>query len=75
MARVVVASIANATGERCVDIFRRDDGSYGFGEWRRDVEDLRWHAIGGGTDEAFDSEAAARNAACRHVAWFGGRDS
>ena len=33
---VVVDSIENFERDRCVDIFRRPDGSYGFEEFRRD---------------------------------------
>ena len=36
---VVVDSIENFERDRCVDIFRRPDGSYGFEEFRRDPED------------------------------------
>ncbi|MEO0764321.1 MAG: hypothetical protein AAFZ09_21380, partial [Pseudomonadota bacterium] len=34
-------------GGRCVDLFRRPDGTHGFEEYRRDPEDPRgWYAIG-----------------------------
>lgn len=36
---VVLASIENAESDRCVDVFRRPDGSFGFEEFRRDPED------------------------------------
>ena len=35
----VLDSIENATHDRCVDLFRRPGDSYGFEEFRRDVED------------------------------------
>jgi hypothetical protein len=39
----VFVSIENAEHDRCVDIFLRADGSYGFEELRRDFEDGgRW---------------------------------
>ena len=36
---VVLESIENAEHDRCVDLFRRPDGSFGFEAFRRDVED------------------------------------
>ena len=36
---VVLASIESAQADRCVDVFRRPDDSFGFEEFRRDVED------------------------------------
>ncbi len=34
-----VDSIADADARRCVDILLRDDGTFGFKEFRRDPED------------------------------------
>ena len=43
---VVLKSIEDEYGLRCVDIFRRDDGSFGFKEFRRDPEDGgRWTLV------------------------------
>ena len=36
---IVFASIENNEHDRCVDIFARPDGKFGFEEFRRDVED------------------------------------
>jgi hypothetical protein len=36
--RVVLTSLENSHGDRCVDLFRRPDASFGFEEFRRDVE-------------------------------------
>ena len=36
---LVFASIENPQHDRCVDLFRRPDGTYGFEEFRRDPED------------------------------------
>ena len=45
---LVIKSIEIEDGLRCVDVFRRGDGSYGFEEYRRDPEDRRgWYATGG----------------------------
>jgi hypothetical protein len=37
----VVASFNSPAGDHCVDIFLRDDGTFGFEEYRRDPEDMR----------------------------------
>ena len=70
-ANKVLRSINNQGADRCVDIFRRPDGSVGFEEFRRDVEDARgWFAIGGHSHRAFAGEAEALAAALTAVAWL-----
>jgi len=69
---VVLASYENADANRCVDLFQRADGSFGFEEFRRDPEDGgAWtrtgrfgHGVYASRDDAF---AAARLG----VAWLG----
>ena len=42
----VFVSVENFEHDRCVDIFSRPDGSYGFEEFRRDIEDSgQWTPI------------------------------
>jgi hypothetical protein len=62
----------NQDGEtRCVDIFVRPDGSYGFEEYRRDPEDGRgWFAIGASSTRVFANAEAARAAALNSVPWL-----
>jgi hypothetical protein len=68
---LVVRSVNNADANRCVDVFRRPDGSYGFEEFRRDAEDGRgWFPIGGHKEVRWDSEAAAWTAALERVTWL-----
>ncbi|MFM9846963.1 MAG: hypothetical protein ACKVP3_07365 [Hyphomicrobiaceae bacterium] len=68
---LVVKSINAAGDDRCVDIFRRPDDTFGFEEYRRDVEDQRgWFAIGFYSSKPFDSEAAAQAAALAAVSWL-----
>lgn len=44
---LVIEATETPEGDRCVDVFCRADGTFGFAEYRRDVEDLRgWFAIG-----------------------------
>jgi hypothetical protein len=62
----------NAPGEsRCVDVFRRPDGRFGFEEYRRDSEDARgWFPVGFFGDQVFDNEEAALREARARVGWL-----
>jgi hypothetical protein len=62
----------NMEGElRCVDVFQRNDGTYGFEEYRRDPEDGRgWFAIGYFGNDRFCSSSDALAEAQRRVLWL-----
>ena len=67
----VLQSIETPDGGRCVDLFVRPDGSFGFEEYRRDAEDGRgWFPVGFFGDERFDSEREAREKALSTVPWL-----
>ena len=67
----VVTSFNNAASDRCVDIFVRSDGSYGFEEYRRDAEDLRgWFSLRRFGSAVFSSEAEALHQARATVEWM-----
>jgi len=69
---VVFNSIENDEHDRCVDLFRRPDGTFGFEEFRRDVEDLgAWTPVAYHSAVAYASDAAALAAANRAVVWLG----
>lgn len=69
----VVTSVNNDEGNRCVDVFQRADGSYGFEEYRRDVESREgWFPIGGHAGGVFASADEAQGAAWTRVSWLGG---
>lgn len=69
----VVDSVENGEHDRCVDFFRRPDGSYGFEEFRRDVEDCgKWTPVAFFSHAAWGSREAAQDAAVRAVAWLAG---
>lgn len=69
--RIVVLSINSDDQSRCVDIFRRADGGYGFEEFRRDPEDPRgWFPIGGYARLVFAGKDAARDEAAARIDWF-----
>jgi hypothetical protein len=68
---VVVDSIESFEADRCVDIFRRPEGTYGFEEFRRDVEDGgRWTPTAYYSLKAFPGEIEARAAAASAVRWL-----
>jgi hypothetical protein len=67
----VVASPSTLAVDRCVDIFRRPDGTFGFEEFRRDPEDLgSWTPIAYYSGRQFANEAEAIAAARDAVAWL-----
>jgi hypothetical protein len=67
----VLRSIETGDGGRCVDIFVRADGTFGFEEYRRDIEDGRgWFLIGHYSQGIHASQDAALAAALLKVAWL-----
>jgi hypothetical protein len=67
----VLRSIETDDGGRCVDIFVRPDGTFGFEEYRRDVEDTRgWQPIGYHASKSFMDAEEAYAGALKTVAWL-----
>jgi hypothetical protein len=67
----ILRSINDEGAGRCVDVFVRPDGTVGFEEYRRDVEDCRgWFPIGGHSARIFVDENAALKAAIVVVPWL-----
>jgi hypothetical protein len=67
----VFVSVENLEHDRCVDIFSRPDGSYGFEEFRRDAEDGgQWTAVQYYSGVAYGSPAEALDTAERCVPWL-----
>jgi hypothetical protein len=68
---VVLDSIENGEHDRCVDLFRRPDDTYGFEEFRRDVEDAgAWTPVQYYSHAVYPSETTALNAASKAVMWL-----
>ena len=68
---VVLASLENAEHDRCVDLFRRPDGSFGFEEFRRDPEDAgAWTPVRFYAGKSFATRDEAMEAARRAVVWL-----
>ena len=71
MKKIVVRSINNSDESRCVDIFQREDNSFGFEEYRRDPETNEgWYKVGFFGESKFSSEEEAYKNACKHVVWL-----
>lgn len=71
MGNKVLASLENAYGGYCVDIFARMNGTFGFEEYRSDPEDCgRWHSLQRYSGRIFDSEEDALAHAKACIAWL-----
>jgi hypothetical protein len=67
----VVASPSTPSLDRCVDIFVRPDGTFGFEEFRRDPEDMGgWTPVAYYSVREFATEADAMAAARATVRWL-----
>ena len=68
---LVLKSISSRGEGRCVDIFMRPGGTFGFEEFRRDIEDARgWFPTGFFGDRIFASEEDALREARLKVPWL-----
>ena len=69
----VVASPSTAAVDRCVDLFSRPDGTFGFEEFRRDPEDIGvWTPVAYYSGLTFATEIEAVAAARHSVPWLAG---
>ena len=67
----VLASLENPYGGYCVDVFVRENGTFGFEEYRRDPEDVgSWHSLHRYSSLVFKSEEDALAQAKACVAWL-----
>jgi hypothetical protein len=67
----VLASYQTFETDRCVDVFSRPDGTFGFEEFRRDPEDRGvWTPISYYAVRIFVSESDAVVSARKNVAWL-----
>ncbi len=67
----VFDSVEDEGNDRCVDLFSRPDESFGFEEFRRDVEDQgRWTPVHHYSGLSYPTAAEALNAASAAVAWL-----
>jgi hypothetical protein len=68
---IVFESIENDAHDRCVDLFRRPDGTFGFEEFRRDFEDAgAWTPVQYYSGAIYRSKEEALAAATNAVPWL-----
>jgi len=67
----VLTSLENSSGDHCVDIFVRTDGTFGFEEYRRDSEDVSgWFSLHRYSHQVFATAEDALAEAKSRVAWM-----
>jgi hypothetical protein len=68
---LVLASWESSDRFRCVDIFSRPDGSFGFEEFRRDPEDMgAWTPVAYFSGTTYADRPEVEDAARRAVPWL-----
>ena len=68
---LVFDSVENDEHDRCVDLFSRPDGSFGFELFRRNVEDAgRWTPVAYHAGVAYSAREEALTAALASVVWL-----
>lgn len=74
-AQRVLNSLQNETQDRCVDIFVRADGTFGFEEYRRDHEDLSgWFPLHRYSHQVFETQERALARARSTIEWMSPSD-
>ncbi len=72
MGNKVIASFEDQHGSHCVDVFARDDGTFGFEEFRSDADGAaRWQSMARYSQQSFHSGGEALAEARHRVAWLG----
>lgn len=68
---LVLSSLEDSEGVRCVDFFVRPDGTFGFRECRRDPEDGgRWTLVADYSDVVYKTKSDAMQGAAATIGWF-----
>ena len=67
----VLASLETQDGSQCVDFFLREDGSFGFEQYRGEYDGAtRWQSLGKYAQLSFGSGKEALQAAKQQVPWL-----
>ena len=73
MSNKVLASLESEDGTQCVDFFVREDGMFGFEQFRSEYDgSSRWQSLGRSSRLSFASGEDALRAAKLQVSWLGG---
>ena len=71
MPNKVLESLHNSTTDLCVDIFVRDDGTFGYEEYRRDYEDGGgWFPLHRYSHQVFSTHDQALTQAKATIQWL-----
>ena len=71
MKRKVLASFEDADGAQCIDLFEREDGSFGFEQFRSELDGgSRWQCLDRYSQLSFESGAEALRSAQQRVPWL-----
>ena len=69
--KFVIRSINNSDQSLCVDIFKRNDNTFGFEEYRRDKESYEgWYKVKTYEYNIYLTEKEAFSNACKYVHWL-----
>ncbi len=69
--KIVVRSINNSDQSLCIDIFKRNDNTFGFEEYRRDKETNEgWYKVNLFEYKIYSTEKEAFINACKYVHWL-----
>jgi hypothetical protein len=72
MSNKVLASLESEDGSQCVDFFLREDGTFGFEQFREEYDgSSRWQSLSKYSQLSFASGHQALDAAKQHVSWLG----
>jgi len=74
--KTVIHSLETQDHSKCVDIFQRSDSTFGFEEFRRDIEDTSgWFPTGRYSNTIFSSAEAALEKAKDLVPWISKKET
>jgi len=72
MKSTVLASLQTEDGRQCVDFFLREDGTFGFEQYRGEYDGAsRWQSLSKYSQLSFVSGQEALRVAKQHVSWLG----
>ena len=67
----VIFSVNNDEGNLCLDIFIRENKTFGFEEFREDPENIDgWYKIGNYGDKIYFNQKEAYENACKKITWL-----
>jgi hypothetical protein len=71
MPNTVLASFESADGTQCVDVFKREDGTFGFELYRSESDGAgRWQSLSKHSQPSFASGEEALDLAKQRVPWL-----